>query len=416
MRSLYKNQEMKNITYKYILLQGILLISIYLVFTLNVKTLNREYISHNKVLATRLIALNPSMKSEIIRAFTKEISDNEIRSSETALNEYGYRDTLDVYKNTVISRFSVETLEKLIIFIVGISMAIYFGIMKEFQKIFLKIREFSKAAEAIAEGGFHESISDNKEGDFYVLASEFNVMATRLTESLNRLKEDKIYLKTIISDISHQLKTPLSALMLYNGLMENDETMKLEERMDLLKSSSEQLDRMDWLCKNLLKLARLEACSVEFKKKDCFLFETLKKSLSPLLIKAQEKQQEISLKVNENIKFKHDTEWMTEAFTNIIKNAIEHTNSGGNIKINAAETPLSVQIIIKDNGEGIPKKELSKIFNRFYKGENSTNPTSIGIGLALSKTIIEGQQGSISVKSEEGKGTEFSIIFLKTVI
>jgi len=198
--------------------------------------------------------------------------------------------------------------------------------------------------------------------------------------------------------------------------MENDETMNLEERMDLLKSSSEQLDRMDWLCKNLLKLARLEAGSVEFNKKDCFLFETLKKSLSPLLIKAHEKQQEISLRVNENINFKHDTEWMAEAFTNIIKNAIEHTSSGGNIKIIAMETLLSVQIIIKDNGEGIPKKEISKIFNRFYKGENSTNPASIGIGLALSKTIIEAQQGSISVKSEEGKGTEFSIIFLKTVI
>lgn len=416
MRNLYKNQEIKNMTYKYILLQGILLISMYLVFTLSVNSLNREYISHNKVLAARLIALNPSMKSEIIKTFTKEISDNEIRSSETTLNEYGYKDTLDVYKNSVVSKFSMETLAKLIILIAGISVVIYCGIMKEFQKIFLKIREFSKAAEAIVEGSFHESTPDNKEGDFYVLGSQFNIMAKRLKESLNRLKEDKIYLKTIISDISHQLKTPLSALMLYNGLMENDETMNLEERMDLIKSSSEQLDRMDWLCKNLLKLARLEAGSIEFKKKDCFLCETLKKSLSPLFIKAQEKQQEIFLRVDENINFKHDTEWLAEAFTNIIKNAIEHTNSGGNIKIIAMETPLSVQIIIKDNGEGIPKKEISKIFNRFYKGENSTNPASIGIGLALSKTIIEGQQGSISVKSEEGKGTEFSIIFLKTVI
>lgn len=109
-------------------------------------------------------------------------------------------------------------------------------------------------------------------------------------------------------------------------------------------------------------------------------------------------------------------EWLSEALINIIKNSVEHTSEGGKIKIDAYETPLSVQICIKDNGEGISKKELPKIFNRFYKGENSTNPASIGIGLALSKTIIEGQDGSINVESEEGKGTEFDITFLKTVV
>ncbi|MCC5427797.1 sensor histidine kinase, partial [Clostridium botulinum] len=219
----------------------------------------------------------------------------------------------------------------------------------------------------------------------------------------------------IISDISHQLKTPLSSLIMFNELMK-DENMPIEDRKNFLKLSDEQLRRMEWLIINLLKIGRLEAGVVEFRRENNPLYVTVNKALAGLSEKAKEKSQQVIVDIDEDVYFKHDMDWTAEAISNIIKNSIEHTDNYGQIKINCEETPISLTISIKDNGEGIPEKLQNKIFERFYKGENSVNPSSIGIGLSLTKSIIESQNGSIIVESEEGKGTEFIITFLKTVI
>lgn len=416
MTNLYKNEEVRSITIKYFIVLLIALISGFFILNININNLNKAYINQNKVLASRLIALNPDIKGQIMKTYMQNIEEKDIKDSEKALNEYGYKDTLEVYKNPVISEFNNKITIEYMISLLCIAAIFYFTSIREFSKVFVRIREFSEAAEKVVEGNFDKIFPGNKEGEFYILGSQFNIMAKRLEESLNKLKDDKIYLKNVISDIFHQLKTPLAAVILYVGLMQNEKDMDIEERNELLKSSAEQLDRMDWLCKNLLKLARLEAGTIKFAKENNLLYQTIEKALAPVYIKSQEKHQKIAVEVDRKIEFKHDPRWLSEAITNIIKNAIEHTPCEGRIKITSEETPLSVQIFIEDNGEGIPKSEINKIFNRFYKGENSTNPASIGIGLALSKTIIDGQDGSIRVRSEEGKGTEFNITFLKTVI
>lgn len=198
---------------------------------------------------------------------------------------------------------------------------------------------------------------------------------------------------------------------MYNDIMLSDSEMELKDRKNFLQKSLEQLNRMQWLVVNLLKMARLEAGAVEFNIRSENLLHTVQNALKPLSYKAKEKKQNMLLNINKDTKFKHDVQWTAEAISNIIKNAIEHAGEGGTIEISSEETPLSLQINIKDNGEGIDNKNLNKIFERFYKGENSTNPESIGIGLALSKRIIESEGGSIVVRSELGVGTEFKITF-----
>lgn len=240
-------------------------------------------------------------------------------------------------------------------------------------------------------------------------------MINRLNNSVKKLKEEKLFLKNIISDISHQLKTPLASLIMFNDLMKNKD-MSLEDKNYFLNLSEEQLKRMEWLIISLLKLSRLEAKVIKFDIKSNPIYITIMKSISPIKEKAREKNISINLKLDEKIRFNHDLNWTAEALTNIIKNSIEHTKNGGYINIKIYETPLAIFISIEDNGEGIPKNLIPKIFKRFYKGENSTNPTSIGIGLSLSKRIIESQNGSINVESEIKKGTKFNITFLKTVI
>lgn len=416
MSKLFKNEEVKRITYIFIILQLSILLLAYILLHASINNLNSEYIRNNKVLASRLIAKSPGTEAEIMKAFTKDISINEVKNSERILNDYGYNGKLEYYKNPVIYKFSSSITLKALIFITAIGLLFYFIVIKEFSRVFIKIRELSDAAEALVEGDFSRVLPDDKEGDFYILGYQFNIMARRFKESLNRLETEKLHLKTTISDISHQMKTPMSALIMFNEIMESDEAMDARERQNFLRRSTEQLYRMEWLIKNLLKLARLESGVVEFNMKNNLLNSTIEKAIAPLELQAKEKYQQIIIKGNEKIMFKHDINWTAEALINIIKNAIEHTKTGGEIEIKTEETPLSVQIYIKDNGEGISKEELPRIFKRFYKGESSTNPTSIGIGLALSKLIIESQGGSITVASEEGKGTEFNITFLKTVV
>ncbi|WP_195987321.1 HAMP domain-containing sensor histidine kinase [Clostridium sp. D53t1_180928_C8] len=241
-------------------------------------------------------------------------------------------------------------------------------------------------------------------------------MGERLENALKDLQDEKVHLKDIINDISHQLKTPLSALISYNDILKNHEYMDNEVKSKFIELTSEQLDRMDWLITTLLKYARIESNAISYNKELIPLSETIKYAIAPLKLIANEKNQSIKLELNNEGYYNHDKKWIAESISNIVKNAIEHTKNNGEIKINLYETPLSLTITISDNGRGIEKSELKNIFKRFYKGKNSINPKSIGIGLSLSKKIIEANGGSITVESELGKGTIFSIIFLKGVI
>ncbi|WP_234123666.1 HAMP domain-containing sensor histidine kinase [Clostridium hydrogenum] len=416
MNSYFRNEEIKSITIKFLIIQVLMFVCLFIFFNGSMSDLNKRYISSNKVIASKILNKYPYEKEDIIKVFTKGVTNAEIKKSQSILNDYGYTYELDSYKNPLIDKFGSVTLIRGFCILILFMFIVYFVIFNTLKGMLKKVREICRASEALVDGKFDISFPEGGEGEFYVLGHEFNVMAKRLKENLANLKKDKIQLKNIISDISHQLKTPLAALVMYNDIMLSDSEMELKDRKNFLQKSLEQLNRMQWLVVNLLKMARLEAGAVEFNIRSENLLHTVQNALKPLSYKAKEKKQNMLLNINKDTKFKHDVQWTAEAISNIIKNAIEHAGEGGTIEISSEETPLSLQINIKDNGEGIDNKNLNKIFERFYKGENSTNPESIGIGLALSKRIIESEGGSIVVRSELGVGTEFKITFLKTII
>lgn len=409
----FRNPELKRLTVIFTFMFIVVVALSSLLLNSEIERLNRNYIKQNTIMVGNIVKEHPELQGEIIDAiFSKDQSNYSLGNK--VLSQYSYNEDLAIYKNPLMYKFYKSIFIKLIIFIAIFILLVYgISIFMSFQ-FYRKAERLSEASEKIMDGTFEKFTEENKEGEFYILASKFNLMSNRLKESMNNLKNEKIFLKNIISDISHQLKTPLSSLIMFNDIMKKD--IPKEHRDNFLNLADEQLKRMEWLIINLLKIGRLEGGVVEFHVKENPLLITVNKALGALKEKAKEKGQNIIMDIKEDVYFKHDMEWTAEALSNIIKNSIEHTGREGEIIISCEETPISLTISIKDNGEGIPKNLQGKIFERFYKGENSTNPTSVGIGLSLSKSIIESQNGIIRVDSEEGIGTEFIITFLKTVI
>lgn len=409
----FRNPEIKSMAIKIMILFIGVIFSIIYVSYKDAEILNKNYIKQNILIVGNILAKNPDMEEEVIKGIIAKDNSN-YSFGEKIVSKYSYN-TLSLKENHKVFNVFKGFMEKIMFIIVVFLLILIILISTEFINFYKNIETFTIAAEKAVDGVFYNLNEEYNEGEFYIFSNQFNVMINRFKNSVQRLKDEKIFLKNTIADISHQIKTPLSSLIMFNDLMK-DERMSKEDKNYFIKLSEEQLKRMEWLIKNLLKIARLDAGVIEFNIKKNPLNITMTRALAPLKEKAKEKNISINIDLNDNIRFNHDIEWTSEAISNIIKNSIEHTKNEGYIDIICKETSLSIDLTIKDNGEGIPKNILPNIFKRFYKGESSVNPQSIGIGLSLSKSIIESQNGSIIVRSKEGQGTVFNIIFLKTII
>lgn len=417
MESTLKNPEMKSIIIKILIVQSILAGITYIFFGYQFNKLNTNIVNQNSIMIGKILYEHPELENKIIKYVTKKPTEMEVITGKKILKQYGYYESMKVTSQPLLENFYRSFKVKYIsVFVLAFMFLIYIVIL-EYKKIFKKVKDISLASEKVIEGDYSLVFDEGKEGEFSILAHNFNVMSQRLKLSLHKLQEDKVFLKNIISDISHQLKTPLTSLFTINELLLTRKEMKEDIKIDFLEKSQSQLNRMEWLIINLLKIARLEAQAISFQKKNILAINCIEKALSSLKFKSDEKHQKITITGDvDNVHFYVDEQWTTEAMLNIIKNCMEHTKEWGEIKINVLETPLFSRITIEDNGEGIDKKDLPHIFERFYKGSNSVNAESVGIGLALTKVIIENQGGSIWVTSKRGKGSKFDITFLKTII
>ncbi|HHY82815.1 MAG TPA: HAMP domain-containing histidine kinase [Clostridiales bacterium] len=295
-----------------------------------------------------------------------------------------------------------------------------------------RIREVTEYAKLVQSQDYTLDIRDNSEGDISILKNEIYKITTLLREQAEALRADKIKLSDSIADISHQLKTPLTSLIVLNDLLSGDPDP--QTRQEFLHRAESQLERMQWLVSSLLKLSKLEAGTVVMKKELVSARSLIEKALEPLMVQIDSKQLNViigndscnktqSADMNEingsdhcavdDVSFTGDFNWTLEAVTNIIKNCVEHTPNGGQIFISYDDNPIYTSIVISDNGKGIHKSDLPFIFQRFYKGRNAGDD-SVGIGLAMAKAIINEQNGDITVDSELGKGTAFSIKFYKS--
>jgi signal transduction histidine kinase len=277
-----------------------------------------------------------------------------------------------------------------------------------------EIEKLSGYLRQISSGNYSLDVRDNQEGELSILKNDIYKVTLMLSEQRLLLQEDKIKLTNAISDISHQLKTPLTSMTVMADLL-SDPDLDVEKRIEFTRKISLQLDRIGWLVSSLLKFSKIDAGTIQFKKDSIKVKKLVQKSMEPILIPMDIKEQRIQIEGEDATSFIGDYNWTTEAMINILKNCVEHTPAGGEIAISFAENTLFTEIVITDNGKGIPKAEIPFIFKRFYKGTNA-NEDSVGIGLALAQSIITEQNGTIDVVSEVGKGTQFRIKFYKQVI
>ncbi|MFE8700476.1 sensor histidine kinase [Cytobacillus sp. FJAT-54145] len=277
-----------------------------------------------------------------------------------------------------------------------------------------EIEKLSSYLRQITNGNYSLDVRDNREGELSILKNDIYKVTLMLSEQSSFLQEDKLKLTNAISDISHQLKTPLTSMLMMVDLL-SDTNLSLEQKTEFTRNIRIQLERIEWLVSSLLKISKIDAGSVLFKREHVSVNKLIQKALEPILIPMDIKEQTVSIEGEETVSFVGDLNWTSEAIINILKNCVEHTQNGGEIKISHQENVLFTEIDITDNGKGIPKEDLPYIFKRFYKGKNSSEE-SVGIGLAMAHSIITSQNGTIDVSSEVGKGTKFLIKFYKQII
>ena len=264
---------------------------------------------------------------------------------------------------------------------------------------------------AYLDGDRNARIECDNEGELYRLFHSINSLAAVLNAHADNELREKEFLKNTISDISHQLKTPLAALNIYNGLLQ-DEDIEVSSVKEFAGLSEQELDRIETLVQSLLKITRLDAGAIVLEKNAENVADMMRDIELHFAYRARQEKKEIILSGSDHLSLFCDRDWLNEAIDNIVKNAFDHTESGATIRVAWNELPSGVQIVITDNGCGIHPEDIHYIFKRFYRSRFSKDKQGIGLGLPLAKAIVEAHNGTIEVDSELGIGTTFTMNFL----
>ena len=403
-----KNKVELKKTMVYILLAIVLAIIVFSgIYYYQYRYYTNNFNSKISTIVTELIEEYPELsKSEII-----ELLNSEEINNQDLFNTYGIdlnNDSVVIENDKKFAYFSIINI-LFIIFFATLIVIIFLKYNKSKDK---KLNEITKYIEEINNKNYKLYIDDNTEDELSILQNEIYKTTIMLKEVADNSKEDKIKLKDSLSDISHQLKTPLTSItILIDNIIENKD-MDEATRTEFAKDIKREITNINFLVQSLLKLSKLDADSVKFMNEDVNISEIINNSIKNVSVLSDLKNIDIEVNGDKNAKIYCDLKWQVEAITNILKNCVEHSKSNGKVQISYEENQVYSIIKIRDYGVGIYKEDLPHIFERFYKGKNSSNE-SIGIGLALSKTIIESNNGYIGVESELEKGTEFIIKYFK---
>lgn len=253
-----------------------------------------------------------------------------------------------------------------------------------------------------------------KEGELGEIYTNLYKLVQALKQSNLKEQEEKIFLRDIISDISHQLKTPLASLMVFMDLLYDGRVTDEEKQRKMLQESKNQISRMEWMVLSMLKLARIEAGAIQFENAPCDLQAIVAQAKDSVSYLTDKRNQMIEVSIPDSTMLTCDGDWLAESLINLLKNASDYSNANTVITITCEQNPMYTRIYIKDQGCGIAESDMKHIFERFYRVNKEVNPNSVGIGLSLSKSIIEGMGGKISVRSELTKYTEFILTFVHT--
>ena len=375
--------------------------------TLLAKNFQQELLLHDYGVAGHLL----NNESELsISAFTSQPDENDIERGREALASIGYDETASMRFLPAVQIYRNQAMLSIFLLLVFLFGAIYLSLFLYLRR---QHKAFSNAENTIRQfldGNTTSRIECSQAGDWYSLFHAINEMATILSAHAENQRQTKEFLQDIISDVSHQIKTPLSALKMYHEIIEGhkDDAATVSS---FTEKSQREIKRMEDVIYTLLKLARLDAGIIQMEKTPENLSVLMQDVLERFETWAEREHKTITLSGKENVVLSCDALWVSEAIGNIVKNALEHTENGGHIEVKWSQSPLMTQIEISDDGKGIHPEDLYNIFKRFYRSRFSSDVHGIGLGLPLAKSIVEAHGGTISVTSSLGAGTTFTLNF-----
>lgn len=250
--------------------------------------------------------------------------------------------------------------------------------------------------------------SDVDEGEYSALVSKINQIQDVLNNHANNAEQEKEQVKRLVSNMSHQLKTPLANISLYAEILGKEEITP-EQKAAFYKKLQNQVDKLNWIVGSLLKMVKLEQNLDGFENKCTGIKQTILGAVDTVYDKLEKKEIIFKLEPFQDKELYHNRKWTEEVFVNLLENAIKYTDSGGKISIRVIYYDLYTEIQVVDNGRGIHQEEMTEIFKRFYRSPEAENVEGSGIGLYLSNLILEKEKGYITVNSEYGKGSCFSV-------
>lgn len=375
--------------------------------TLLAKNFQQELLLHDYGVAGHLLN---NEKELSISAFTSQPNENDIERGRAALASIGYDETTSMRFLPAVQIYRNQTMFSVFLLLVFLFGAIYLSLFLYLRR---QHKAFSNAENTIRQfldGNTTSRIECSQAGDWYSLFHAINEMATILSAHAENQRQTKEFLQDIISDVSHQIKTPLSALKMYHEIIESHKN-DAATVSSFTEKSQREIKRMEDVIYTLLKLARLDAGIIQMEKAPENLSVLMQDVLERFETWAEREHKTITLSGKENVVLSCDALWVSEAIGNIVKNALEHTENGGHIEVKWSQSPLMTQIEISDDGKGIHPEDLYNIFERFYRSRFSSDVHGIGLGLPLAKSIVEAHGGTISVTSSLGAGTTFTLNF-----
>ena len=375
--------------------------------TLLAKNFQQELLLHDYGVAGHLL----NNESELsISAFTSQSNENDIERGKEALVSIGYDETTSMRFLPAVQTYRNQAMLSIFLLLVFLFGVIYLSLSLYLRR---QHKAFSNAENTIRQfldGNTTSRIECSQAGDWYSLFHAINEMATILSAHAENQRQTKEFLQDIISDVSHQIKTPLSALKMYHEIIEShkDDASAVSS---FTEKSQREIKRMEDVIYTLLKLARLDAGIIQMEKAPENLSVLMQDVLERFETWAEREHKTITLSGKEDVVLSCDALWVSEAIGNIVKNALEHTENGGHIGVKWSQSPLMTQIEISDDGKGIHPEDLYNIFKRFYRSRFSSDVHGIGLGLPLAKSIVEAHGGTISVTSSLSAGTTFTLNF-----
>lgn len=365
------------------------------------------WLTHDEAVASSLLEQGVSKETIVTALMNTEISED----GRSLLAAAGLGQQAETSLRPFLNQFQQTTLCMTLCAAMLLLFVLASGIFAFFWKRKRLYQQADRVLTNYINGDYSCHLPQNYEGGIFQLFSSVEQLATMLQSKNETEHKAKEFLKDTISDISHQLKTPLAALAMYQEIIEN-EPDNVETVKQFAAKMGVSLKRMEQLILSMLKITRLDTGNIIFEKNKCYVSELISHSINELTTRAKNENKQILVNGDDEQQLICDMAWTSEAIGNIVKNALDHTQAGGIVRITWDRTPAMFRIFISDNGNGIAPEDIHHIFKRFYRSQHSLDTQGIGLGLPLAKSIIEGQGGVISVQSEIGNGTIFTLSFL----